>query len=75
MTLLEKIIYIADYIEPTRRFDGVEEVRAATERSLDEGILLGLSMTVEEMRGYGTPIHHLTMDAREYLIQQGGVTI
>ena len=75
MTLLEKIIYIADYIEPNRRFDGVEEVRAATERSLDEGILLGLSMTVEEMRGYGTPIHHLTMDAREYLIQQGGATI
>ena len=75
MTLLEKIIYIADYIEPNRRFDGVEAVREATARSLDEGILLGLTMTIEEMKGYGTPIHHLTMDAREYLIQQGGVTI
>ena len=75
MTLLEKILYIADYMEPNRNFDGVEEIRAATERSLDEGILLGLTMTVEEMKGYGTPIHHLTMDAREYLIQQGGVTI
>ena len=58
-----------------RNFDGVEEIRAATERSLDEGILLGLTMTVEEMKGYGTPIHHLTMDAREDMIQQGGVTI
>lgn len=75
MTLLEKIIYIADYMEPNRKFDGVEEIRAATARSLDEGILLGLTMTIEEMKGYGTPIHHLTMDAREYLIQQGGVTI
>jgi nicotinate-nucleotide adenylyltransferase len=75
MTLLEKIIYIADYIEPNRRFDGVEAVRDTTARSLDEGILLGLTMTIEEMKGYGTPIHHLTMDAREYLIQQGGVTI
>ncbi len=75
MTLLEKILYIADYMEPNRKFDGVEEIRAATERSLDEGILLGLTMTIEEMKGYGTPIHHLTMDAREYLIQQGGVTI
>ena len=75
MTLLEKILYIADYMEPNRNFDGVEEIRAATERSIDEGILLGLTMTVEEMKGYGTPIHHLTMDAREYLIQQGGVTI
>ncbi len=75
MTLLEKIIYIADYIEPNRRFDGVEAVREATAQSLDAGILLGLTMTIEEMKGYGTPIHHLTMDAREYLIQQGGVTI
>ena len=75
MTLLEKILYIADYMEPNRSFDGVEEIRAATERSLDEGILLGLTMTIEEMKGYGTPIHHLTMDAREYLIQQGGVSI
>lgn len=75
MTLLEKILYIADYMEPNRSFDGVEEIRAATERSLDEGVLLGLTMTIEEMKGYGTPIHHLTMDAREYLIQQGGVSI
>ena len=75
MTMLEKIIYIADYIEPNRTFDGVEAVRAATARSLDEGILLGLTMTIEEMEGYGTPIHHLTHDARAYLIEHGGTTM
>lgn len=72
MTLLEKIIYIADYMEPNRAFDGVEEIRAAVERSLDEAILLGLNMTIEEMKDYGNPIHHLTMDARDYLMKQGG---
>ena len=75
MTMLEKIIYIADYIEPNRTFDGVEKVRAATARSLEEGILLGLTMTIEEMEGYGTPIHHLTHDARAYLIEHGGTTM
>lgn len=75
MTLLEKILYIADYMEPNRKFDGVEDIRAATARSLDEGILLGLTMTIDEMNAYGNPIHHLTMDAREYLIKQGGTTM
>ena len=29
MTLLEKIIYLADYIEPSRDFDGVDDAAAA----------------------------------------------
>ena len=27
MTLLDKIIYIADYIEPGRKFPGVDEIQ------------------------------------------------
>ena len=32
MTLLEKVVYVADYIEPGRRFPGVEEVRSFAEK-------------------------------------------
>ena len=67
MTLLEKVIYLADYIEPTRNFDGVEELRAAVYEDLDRGLLLGLTMTVEEMEAMGNPVHHNTLNARDFL--------
>lgn len=63
MTLLEKIIYLADYIEPTRDFLGVDALRGVSERSLDEGVALGLAMTVEEMETWGNPIHAKTLEA------------
>lgn len=67
MTLLEKIIYLADYIEPTRDFPGVEELRRACYRDIDAGLLLGLEMTVREMEERGAPIHTKTLEARDAL--------
>ena len=42
MTLLEKIIYIADYIEPTRDFEGVERLRQLAYEDIDSAMALGL---------------------------------
>ena len=67
MTLLEKIIYLADYIEPTRDFPGVEPLRQACYEDLDKGLLLGLEMSIEEMRRMGNPVHHATVEARDAL--------
>ena len=67
MTLLEKIIYLADYIEPTRDFPGVDQLRSACYRDLDEGLLLGLEMTIQEMTAMGNPVHHATVEARDAL--------
>lgn len=67
MTLLEKIIYLADYIEPTRDFPGVEELRRACYEDLDAGLLLGLEMTVREMEERGAAIHPKTLEARDAL--------
>ena len=53
MTLLEKIIYLADYIEPTRDFPGIDELRKLAYEDLDRALLLGLQMTVEEVRSHG----------------------
>ena len=71
MTLLEKIIYLADYIEPSRDFDGVDTLRQAVYEDLDHGLLMGLSMTIQEMEEMGNPVHHLTRDARDYLLKRG----
>ena len=67
MTLLEKIIYLADYIEPSRDFPGVEKLRKACYEDLDAGLLLGLDMSVEEMESMGNPVHVKTLEARDYL--------
>ena len=71
MTKLEKILYLADYIEPSRDFDDVEPLRKVVYEDLDKGLLLGLQMTVEEMEAMGNPVHHNTLDARNYLIETG----
>ena len=71
MTLLEKIIYLADYIEPTRDFPGVDELRKTVYEDMDKGLLMGLTMTIQEMEEMGNPVHHLTRDARDYLLKRG----
>ena len=67
MTLLEKVIYLADYIEPSRNFPGVDKLRAVCYKDLDEGLLMGLEMTIEEMTEMGNPVHHATIEARDAL--------
>lgn len=70
MKKLEKVIYLADYIEPTRDFPGVEELRRAVYEDLDRGLLLGLQMSVQEMENWGNPVHEDTLHARDFLAQQ-----
>lgn len=74
MSLMEKILYLADYIEPSREFaddPDVVRLRQAVYDDLDRGLLLGLTMTIDEMEGMGNPVHHDTLDARNYLIEKG----
>jgi len=67
MTTLEKVIYLADYIEPSRDFPGVEGLRKVCYEDLDRGLLMGLEMTIEEMQNMGNPVHHATVEARDAL--------
>ena len=67
MTTLEKIIYLADYIEPSRDFPGLDTLRQVCYEDLDKGLLLGLEMTIEEMTAMGNPVHRATVEARDWL--------
>ena len=67
MTVLEKVLYLADYIEPNRDFDGVDDLRKVVWEDLDRGLAMGLAMTVEEMKERGNPVHYNTLEALEYL--------
>ena len=66
MTLLEKIIYLADYIEPTRDFPGVEKLRELCYEDIDEAMALGLSMSLEDIRSYGEEPYKVTAEACEW---------
>lgn len=63
MTTLEKIIYLADYIEPTRDFEGLEELRKLCFEDLDRAMCLGLEMSIDDLAGRGRPVFHDTLDA------------
>ena len=74
MTLLEKIIYLADYIEPTRNFPGVDALRKAAYEDLDSALALGLSMSLEEVRHGGAEPYIDTVLANNYyqkLVREG----
>ena len=71
MTLLEKIIYMADYIEPTREFPGVDTLRRLAYLDLDRAMQLGLEMSLAELCESGVPAHPNTVSALDWYTKQG----
>lgn len=67
MSLLEKIIYLADYIEPTRDFPGLAELRRLAYEDLDRALLMGFEMSLEDMKGRGIVPHGRTLRAAEWI--------
>lgn len=63
MTLLEKVIYMADYIEQTRHFEGVDELRKLAYEDLDEAMIMGLRMSLDDMKASGITPHGRSVDA------------
>ena len=57
MTLLEKIIYLADYIEPGRSFPGVEEVRELADKGLDKALIQAFKNTISFLVSKGSAIY------------------
>ncbi|MFC0557984.1 bis(5'-nucleosyl)-tetraphosphatase (symmetrical) YqeK [Halalkalibacter alkalisediminis] len=45
MTVLEKVVFLADYIEPGRHFKGIEEVRELAKQDLDQAVIEALKNT------------------------------
>ena len=67
MSLLEKIIYIADYIEPNRNFNGVEKLRDLAYIAIDRCLILAMDNTIKYVIDKGGLIHLNTIMARNYL--------
>jgi len=67
MTLLQKIIYVADYMEPCRDFPGVEELRRLAFTDLDAALKLGLNMTLEHLARQGAEVSPESKEALAWL--------
>ena len=71
MTTLEKILYVADYMEPNRDFPGVEKLRHLAYTDLDKALKTGLLMTLEMLKENKQEISPASAEAIAYLEQAG----
>ncbi len=63
MTVLEKVLFIADFISEDRNYDGVEKIRAAESVSLDAAVAEALAFTVNDLSARKLAIHTDTLSA------------
>ena len=69
MSLSEKILYLADYIEPNRDFPEVEEMRKLAYEDLDNAMLMGVRLSIEEMLERNRIVHPNTLGAEKSLLK------
>ena len=62
MTILDKIIYVADYIEHNRDFPLVREARVLAQQSLDKAVAYETAHTVEHLAHQALPIYPQTLE-------------
>lgn len=67
MTTLERVIYIADIIEPSRNFSGVDELRAECEKDPDAGLRMSLERTVKRLGEQNSPVQKNTLEALSWM--------
>lgn len=63
MTTLDKVLYVADYIEPGRDFPGVEEVRESAKASLDIAMIQAMKNTISFLLKRNQPVYPDTFHA------------
>lgn len=67
MSMLEEVIYIADYIADERDYDGVEEMRKLAFENIDEAVLMGTKFVVTDLARRELAIHPDTIGAFNYM--------
>lgn len=63
MTLLDKIVYVADMTEPLRNYPGVDELRKASKRNIDEAYRMAVKFSLLHNIEKGSVIHPNTLEA------------
>lgn len=74
MSLLEKIVYLADYISAERNYNGVEDMRRLSKKDMDGAIEYALVFGIPDLVSKGRVIHPDSIDLYNEIIikKQGG---
>lgn len=72
MSDLEKVVYIADLIEPNRKFSGVEELRQLKDRGLDVMMEASVKHSIEFLVSKNQPVFPDSLKCYNYFVQQKG---
>lgn len=70
MSLLEKIIYIADLTEPTREFENINLIRESAMKDIDLAMIIALKSVIEFVQSNGYELHPNSREAHEYFIKE-----
>ena len=70
MSLLDKIIYISDKIEPSRNMNGVEEIRKMVEIDLNRATLMALDQGLIYLISKNLLIHPISIEARNNILSK-----
>lgn len=71
MTVLDKILFLADKTEPLRSYDGVDELREKAFHDLDGALLSAVEGEMEYCKAQGYPVHPKTMLLKKRLEKEG----
>ncbi len=69
MTPLDKILFLADSIEPARAYDGVEEMRRVAEQNLNRAVLMNFDRSIVYIVSKGFFLHPQTVAARNWMLK------
>lgn len=70
MTLLDKVLCLADYIEPGRHFPGVDDMRKLAETDVNKALLAGFDSTIAFLVHKGKKLFPLSVLARNGLLDE-----
>jgi nicotinate-nucleotide adenylyltransferase len=75
MSLLEKIIFLADYFEPTRQTPGIEEVAAVAKTDIDKAMAMALGRNLKYLNENNFEVAPLTVSAYKYYQKENAIGI
>ncbi len=70
MSLLEKVIYLADLIEPGRDFEDIEAIRQIAYQDIDKAMLIALDQVMCFVGSKGFALHTNSLEAYNYFINK-----
>jgi predicted HD superfamily hydrolase involved in NAD metabolism len=70
MTNLDKVVYLADMIEPHRQFAGVDELRALAAQDLDAAFIAGFKLQLTSLINANKFLHPRTLDVWNVIVKE-----